>query len=152
MKANEEAFFRVKNEDFFVLVKQRLELGERVRIPIVGRSMEPFLRERDEVLLQRTALEELRIGDVVLGRWQGAYVLHRLVRKTGDTLWLAGDNNLVQLEEIAAADLLALVIEARRKEKILPLSRAWNKKLGMLWYRLRFPRRVLVALKRRISK
>lgn len=143
---------RIDNETYFKLVVQELEAGNEVRIPVIGRSMEPFLRERDEVLLHTAKIADITVGDIVLARWKQRYVLHRVVRKNADGLWLVGDNNLAQIEKIAATDLVAVLFEARRGGKLLPVSSTFNKNLGMLWYHLRFPRRVVVAVKRRLLK
>lgn len=149
MNTKHKQVVKVENEAFFTVVKQRLDVGDQVWIPVVGNSMEPFLRERDEVLLQAAREADVAIGDVVLARWGQRYVLHRVVRKKADELWLAGDNNLVQIEKIAAADLIAVLLEARRVGQMLSVSRTFNKSLGILWYYLRLPRRVVVAIKRR---
>ncbi|HLT86446.1 MAG TPA: S24 family peptidase [Sphingobacterium sp.] len=150
MDTNHRQVIKMENEAFFTVVEQRLEVGDQVCIPVVGKSMEPFLRERDEVLLQTARGADIAIGDIVLARWGQRYVLHRVVRKKADELWLAGDNNLVQIEKIASADLIAVLSEARRGGKVLAVSGTFNKSLGMLWYYLRLPRRVMVAIKRRL--
>lgn len=139
--------FQIDNEAYFELVVQRLEVGDRVCIPVIGESMKPFLRERDEVVLQRAA--DAVVGDIVLARWDKRYILHRVVRKKDGWLWLAGDNNLVQIEKIASVDLIAVLFEARRADKLLAISSTFNKSLGMLWYYLRLPRRVFAAIKRK---
>ena len=149
MDTKHQQVVRIENESFFSVVKDRLDLGDRVCIPVVGKSMEPFLREKDEVLLQTARDAEIAIGDIVLAKWGQRYVLHRVVRKKADELWLAGDNNLMQIEKVGVADILAVLLEARRAGKILPVSRPFNKNLGLLWYYLRLPRRVVVAIKRR---
>ncbi|RZF58872.1 S24/S26 family peptidase [Sphingobacterium corticibacterium] len=143
---------RLENEAFFYLVEQRLEQGDQVWIPVRGKSMEPFLRESDEVLLQTANGAEIAIGDIVLARWKQRYVLHRVVRKKANYFWLVGDNNLVQLEEIALKDFIAVLSAARRSEKKLRVSSRLNKKLGVIWYHLRLPRRVVVAMKRLVLR
>ncbi|TYR36978.1 hypothetical protein FXV77_07330 [Sphingobacterium phlebotomi] len=149
MNTKHKQVVKVENEAFFTVVKQRLDVGDQVWIPVVGNSMEPFLREKDDVLLRTARETDVAIGDIALARWGQRYVLHRVVRKKADELWLAGDNNLVQIEKIAAADLIAVLLEARRVGQMLSVSRTFNKSLGILWYYLRLPRRVVVAIKRR---
>ena len=149
MDTKHQQVVKIENESFFAAVKDRLDLGDRVCIPVVGKSMEPFLREKDEVLLQSARDAEIAIGDIVLAKWGQRYVLHRVVRKDADMFWLAGDNNLVQIEKVGVADLLAVLFEARRAGKVLPVSLTFNKYIGLLWYYLRFPRRAVGAIKRR---
>lgn len=143
---------RIDNEAYFTVVKQRLDLGEQVWIPVVGNSMEPFLKEKDEVLLQEATGAGIHVGDVVLARWSQRYVLHRVIRKKADLLWLVGDNNLVQIEKVAATDLIARMSEARRAGRLLSASRPLQRSLGLLWCYLRFPRRVAVWIKRRVLR
>lgn len=138
------------NEAFFTWVAQQLEQGDQVWIPVQGKSMLPFLRERDRVLLKRVEIADTAIGDMVLARWAQGYVLHRVIRKDGNTLWLVGDNNLAQVEKIAAADLIARVVEVRRAERPVAVCNAFNKNLGILWYYLRWPRRVVAVIRRQI--
>jgi len=141
---------RIKNEEYFKLVQQRLDAAEQVRIPVKGRSMEPFLYEKDEVLLQPAIQAKIAIGDIILVHWNEGYILHRVVRIKKGWLWLAGDNNLVQLEKVAEADVLAVLIAAERKGKPLKVARPFYKMLGMAWYYTRFPRRIWTAIKRRL--
>lgn len=142
---------RINNEAYFAVVQQRLAAGDQVRIPVLGKSMLPFLREKDEVLLEVAQGKRIARGDIVLARWQKRYVLHRVVHTQKNSLWLAGDNNLLQIEKVAMTDVIAFVLEARRGGKRLNVSRVFNKKMGLLWYYLRWPRRVIVAVKRRLS-
>ena len=149
MDTDEKPLLKINNEAFFTMVKQRIDMGDQVWIPILGKSMEPFLHERDEVLLRAVEEKEIAIGDVVLARWGQRYVLHRVIRKAGHDLWLVGDNNLVQIEHVALTDVIAISCQARRAGNFIGVSGPWNKCLGILWYYLRLPRRVMVAIKRR---
>lgn len=141
---------QIENKTYFTLVEQRLDAGEQVWIPVRGGSMLPFLRERDEVLLQPAGMKEVGVGDIVLARWEGRHVVHRVVRKKVDELWLAGDHNLVQIEKVRPAEVLAVLIDARRNKRRLPVATRLYTTLGMCWYALRLPRRIVVAVKRRI--
>lgn len=141
----------IENETYFTLVRERLDVGNEVWIPVKGKSMLPFLRERDDALLQPVGEGDVVIGDIVLARWAQKYILHRVVRKKSGVIWLAGDNNLVQLEMINLGDVIAVLTAARRNKKRLSVSSPLYKLLGMCWYYLRLPRRVVVGLKRRVS-
>ena len=152
MEMNYPRAVRLENEAFFTWVAQQLEQGDQVWIPVQGKSMQPFLRERDKVLLKRVGIAEIAIGDMVLARWAQGYVLHRVIRKDRNALWLVGNNNLAQIEKIAAADLIATVVEVRRAERPVAVCNTFNKNLGILWYYLRWPRRVVAAVRRQIWK
>lgn len=128
----------IPNDLFFEQVKERLNAGQKVKIPVAGRSMEPFLQNGDLVVLKRFEENDLMNGRIVLAYFNNAYVLHRIVRIKENTVTLAGDGNIQQVETITDKDILAVVIQAYRREKELSI----NTLLGQIWYRLRVIRAV----------
>ena len=83
------------NQLFVAEVEAMLAEGREVQIRMKGHSMRPLLRsERDQVVLTPCAdPARLQPGDVVLFRCCGRHILHRIVRRDGDRLTLAGDGN-----------------------------------------------------------
>ncbi|MDX8573120.1 S24/S26 family peptidase [Elizabethkingia sp. HX QKY] len=128
----------IPNDLFFEQVKERLNAGQKVKIPVAGKSMEPFLQNGDLVVLKRFEENDLVNGKIVLAYFNNAYVLHRIVRIREDTVTLAGDGNIQQVEIITNKDILAVVIHAYRGEKELSI----NTLLGQIWYKLRVIRAV----------
>ncbi|AQX08227.1 MULTISPECIES: S24 family peptidase [Elizabethkingia] len=128
----------IPNDLFFEQVKERLNAGQKVKIPVAGRSMEPFLQNGDLVVLKRFEDNDLVNGKIVLAYFNNAYVLHRIVIIKEDTVTLAGDGNIQQVEIITNKDILAVVIQAYRGEKELSI----NTLLGQIWYKLRIIRAV----------
>ena len=128
----------IPNDLFFEQVKERLNAGQKVKIPVAGRSMEPFLQNGDLVVLKRFEENDLVNGKIVLAYFNNAYVLHRIVRIREDTVTLAGDGNIQQVEIITNKDILAVVIHAYREERELSI----NTLLGQIWYKLRVIRAV----------
>ncbi|AQX83633.1 S24/S26 family peptidase [Elizabethkingia bruuniana] len=128
----------IPNDLFFEQVKERLDAGQKVKIPVAGRSMEPFLQNGDLVVLKRFEENDLVNGKIVLAYFNNAYVLHRIVRIKENTVTLAGDGNIQQVEIITDKDILAVVIQAYRGEKELSI----NTLLGQIWYKLRVIRAV----------
>ncbi|WP_278551577.1 S24 family peptidase [Elizabethkingia bruuniana] len=128
----------IPNDLFFEQVKERLNAGQKVKIPVAGKSMEPFLQNGDLVVLKRFEENDLVNGKIVLAYFNNAYVLHRIVRIREDTVTLAGDGNIQQVEIITNKDILAVVIHAYRGEKELSI----NTLLGQVWYKLRVIRAV----------
>ncbi len=57
-----------------------------------GRSMEPFLREGDEIGLRPVAWDEIAVGDIVTYRLRDKFPTYRVVKKRPHKLILAGDN------------------------------------------------------------
>lgn len=132
---------KINNNEFFDEVQKLLLDKKRVRITVVGKSMYPFLQHGDQVLLEQIKEVELSIGDIVLASYKGAYILHRIIRKKGEGFVLAGDGNYKQTESVTKADIWAIVVEAYREGEVLDISK--SKMKGVLWYYLRFFRRLI---------
>ena len=106
------------NESFFLEVKALLDEGKQVRIPVKGKSMRPFLRDGETVEIIPATGRQVHWGDIVLARTgTGQIVLHRVTRRKKDRLWLMGDANSAQKEEITVGDVWAFTVTVYRKGK-----------------------------------
>lgn len=126
---------QIPNEVFFAWVEQEIAEGRSVRFRLKGQSMFPLLRnERDEVVLYPCREEELQPMDVVLFRYQGKHVLHRILRREGNCLYLRGDGSYVAKEMCATADVVGKVQEVIRPSgKMIPVD-AWQWRMASrLW-------------------
>jgi len=126
---------QIPNEVFFAWVEQEIAEGRSVRFRLKGQSMFPLLRnERDEVVLYPCREEELQPMDVVLFRYQGKHVLHRILRREGSCLYLRGDGSYVAKEMCATADVVGKVQEVIRPSgKMIPVD-AWQWRMpSRLW-------------------
>lgn len=125
----------IPNDVFFAWVESEIAEGHSVRIRLKGQSMFPLLRnERDEVVLYPCHENELHPMDVVLFRYQGRHVLHRILRREGDWLYLRGDGSYVAKEECMVTDVVGKVHEIIRPSgKVIPVD-AWQWRLSSkLW-------------------
>lgn len=102
------------NDIFFGLVTDQLEQGRTITIPLTGTSMSPTLQQgRDNLVLAPLSPNvPLRRYDVVLFRYRGAYILHRIMKIKGDTLVTRGDA-LVSTETPLRSDLVARLIAVK---------------------------------------
>ena len=83
--------------------------GRDVTFTPLGSSMLPFIRGgKDAVRLHKMA--DVNVGDMLLVRLDGRYVLHRCIRKDGNRLTLMGDGNLVGTESCTTDDVLGTVV------------------------------------------
>lgn len=125
----------IPNDVFFAWVESEIAEGRSVRFRLKGQSMFPLLRnERDEVVLYPWDEDELQPMDVVLFRYQGRHVLHRILRREGNRLYLQGDGSYVAKEECTVSDVVGKVHEIIRPSgKIIPVD-AWQwRLLSRLW-------------------
>lgn len=101
---------RIPNEVFFAWVESEIAEGNSVRFRMKGQSMFPLLRNGvDEVVLYPCMEEELQPMDVVLFRYQGKHVLHRIFHREGGWLYLQGDGSFVAKEKCTTADVVGKV-------------------------------------------
>jgi len=131
------------NRGYFSHVESLLQNGEKVKIPIRGKSMLPFLKETDKIVLLPAYAGRLSLGDILLAREEsGRVILHRLVKINKETLILAGDGNLVQQEIINSNQVIGVARWVIRGDKKIDIQSFKNQVLGISWYKIRFIRRV----------
>lgn len=120
-----------------------LEEGREVSFTPLGNSMLPFIRGgKDSVRLCKKPSVE--VGDIVLARLPGRYVLHRVVGMEGERLTLMGDGNLMGTETCSRADVMGTVTAILKgKRTVLPGK-------GKFWRALKPVRRYILAIYRRI--
>ncbi len=134
------------NESFFQQLKVFLDQGREVAIPVKGRSMLPFLRSGDKVLIEPLRTDLIRKGSIVLSETAYGVVLHRIVRIKGSSIWLAGDANLVQEEEVCQQDIMGVVKAVCRENQWNNVTHLQMPLVTHLWNIARPIRKFLYAL------
>lgn len=139
---------QIANELFFTWVEEEIAQGRQVRIRLVGISMRPFLRNGvSEVVLVPCSPEELQLLDVVLFRYQGRHVLHRIVQVTADGYLLQGDGVWASHERCTPADIVGRVAYVcRTPRKCLSVTSLSWRLYSRVWHLLRPVRRWLLRL------
>lgn len=141
---------KIPNELFFSRVEAEIAGGHPVKFRLKGWSMFPLLRDgRDEVVLYPCTEDELQPMDVVLFRYNGRHVLHRIIRREGARLYIRGDGSFVAREQCTVADVVGKVrFVIRPSGKVLSVS-SWRWRLpGMLWSRMGIFRNPLLRILR----
>lgn len=126
----------IPNELFFEWAEAELARKRNVAIRVKGNSMYPFLRsEKDEVLLSPCHASELKQMDVVLFRYRGRHVLHRIIHLKDERVVLRGDGIYGYSEECAVTDVLGKVTKIRRNGRagFSTTNLLWQC-AGWLWY------------------
>lgn len=127
-----------------------LESGKDVVIPTKGNSMLPFIRgERDTVTLRK--MDAYEVGDIVLARMGGKYVLHRIWSLEGQKVTLMGDGNLRGKEYCSLGDLRGTVISINKPsgKTVDPFSDS-HRRQAAAWRKLMPFRRIILGIYRRL--
>ena len=130
----EEVSKKIGDDGLVKIILYKLSCGEKVALTVTGNSMLPFLADgRDRVILQR--IEKLpKKGDIVFYRRKnGAYVLHRVVKRRGELFYFSGDAQLRVEGPVGKGQLLAVCKEVERDGKTIKSG-----DISWLSYKLRF--------------
>lgn len=114
---------RVDNELFFAAVEERLEAGERVKITLVGSSMQPTICEGDGVTLEPLT-DQPKVGDVVLFRYCGRHLLHRIVEEADGVYTTLGDNCITP-EHCRRDDIVARLVSVEKHNLLKHFVLRW---------------------------
>lgn len=109
----------INTAELMAVYRELVESGKEVKVAVSGHSMEPFLKEgRDSVILIKCTQPEK--GDVVMyKRENGRYILHRVVKVSGDKCFFAGDEQTFVEGPLDKSVVFAKACEVKRKGKTL---------------------------------
>lgn len=139
-------------EELMELVRERVSAGKSVRnVPFRGSSMLPMLRQGKDTVELSPLPERLKVHDLPVYQYpSGKYVMHRVVAVEDDNLYICNGDNLVQMERIPKAWMIALVTAFTRDGKRIevtdpgylrycrfwaatrPLRHLWKRGVGLL--------------------
>ncbi len=119
--------------------------GREVEMTPKGSSMLPFIKgDRDSVVLTKPA-KPFEVGDIVLAKVGGRYIMHRIFSVKGNDLTLMGDGNIRGTESCASSDVIGLVTEIHKENgKVVKPGK------GALWRTLKPLRRYILAIYKRV--
>lgn len=129
---------QIPNDLFFAWVESEIAEGRSVKFRLKGNSMFPLLRNgKDEVILEKCFPENLKPMDVILFRYRGAHVLHRIIKRKGNDLLIQGDGSIVAMEHCTVNDVVGKVTSICRSSGKTILIDSWKWKLySHLWRRM----------------
>jgi len=119
-------------DDFLELNREILEKGNILRFRIKGRSMQPFIRDQEVVLIESCQPSELKIGDIIFYRVAPSkIVIHRFIRKIRNhsemSFLTKGDANFHFDPPVNPADILGKILAIERNGKQLMLDKSMFK-------------------------
>lgn len=143
---------RVPMESLIQVILLQLETAKKANLTVTGYSMLPMLHQyRDSVVL--APLDgELRQGDIALYlRQDGSYVLHRVIRLTGEGYLFCGDNQ-AQLETVGQDQLIAVVTGYTKDGQHRELDRLSYRLYRFAMVKLFCLRKCYIWLRRRLGR
>lgn len=118
----------VDNAIFFAAVEERIAAGERVKITLVGTSMQPTLCQGD-VLTLEPLQNDPAVGDVVLFRYRGQHLLHRVV-DINDGVYTTRGDNCVYEEKCRRDDIVARLADVEKHNRLKHFAIRWLGRKG----------------------
>ena len=146
--------------DLIDLITEVLDHGGSFRLAPKGTSMLPLLVQgEDSVALRKLDLAQLRRHDIILyKRTNGAFVLHRIMRREKDGSYvMCGDNQLILERGIRPEQMIGYVERIEKKARTLHRNSFRYRIYVFFWCFLPYRRAVMLwkrgvrFLKRKIS-
>ena len=128
-------------------LRELTEAGHTVSVTVSGNSMAPFLRHERDVVWFKKPDRPLKVGDIVFFcRPSGQFVLHRICRICPDGYMIVGDNQTIPEGPVAPAQIFAVVVQVRRKGRMLRPKHLLWRFFAVIWVRMRFLRKTVGAV------
>ena len=145
---------QIPNDLFFSWVETEIAEGRSVRFRLKGVSMFPLIRNgKDEVVLRPCSAEELRPMDVVLFKYKGTHLLHRIIHRDGDRLLIQGDGSFVAQEQCTTDTVIGKVRAIVRPSGKVISVESWRWRFpSWIWRNLGVLRNPLLRILHRISR
>ena len=143
----------LSNDIFFAQVESEIAAGRSVRFKVKGHSMYPLQRNnKDEVTLSPLTCDP-SVNNIVLFRYRGKHILHRIISIKGDTYTIQGDGIYLSCEKCIREEIIGVVTHIHKNGKVTMGTTSKKLKFYIFfWHKLRFCRRYLLAVLRRVYK
>ena len=123
------------------LLREQLDKGKQLRFHVTSRSMEPFIRFGDDVVIKKVASMDIIIGDVILFEKGNAFCTHRLIhtkKKDDITHYITKGDKLIGFDVPITEDkIVGKVCAIERKKQLIDLTllnyRMLNRSLGKIF-------------------
>lgn len=142
----------IPNTVFFENLEQMLAEGHSVELRCLGASMQPYLRgDGSEIMVaSRFTPDELIPGAIVLFRYHGEHICHRIIRRDEDNMSLQGDALIKNQEHITIDDVVGIIRTIiRRNHKPASTQTKAARFYWRCWRRLSPIRKYLLWIYRR---
>lgn len=127
----------INTRGYVSILKKMTEEGQQVSMAVIGSSMEPFLRDRQDAIKFQKPTRELHPGDMVFyQRMHGQYVMHRICKKNHAGYFMAGDHQSSLEGPIKEKQIFAVITEVRKNGKWITARNLKWKFYATIWRHL----------------
>lgn len=129
----------INKEQMFMEISKFIAEGKTVTITAKGYSMNPFLFHlRDQITLGPWTDSDIRRGTVAFVRdLKGNILIHRIIRRNGNTIILEGDGNIGQTEIATLDGIAGIMHSVTRKNRIYTSKSLVWRTYSWIWMALR---------------
>ena len=90
-----------------------------IKLPVQGRSMQPFLKEGRDSAVLKLPDGNFNKGDIIVYKRKNTYFMHRIVDVQQNTVSIMGDNEINPDNGVPKSNIVAVVKEIHRDGKII---------------------------------
>lgn len=143
---------RVPMESLIEVILLQLETAKYANLTVTGCSMLPMLHQYRDTVQLKPIEGKLKPGDIALYRRDnGKYVLHRVIKVTGEEYLFCGDNQAV-LEPVRQEQLIAFVTGFTKRGKPHKVNEPLYRLYSYVWVQLFGLRKNYIWLRRRVGR
>jgi len=143
----------IPNNIFFENAEQLLSEGKTVELRCFGRSMQPYMRGdgKEIIIASPFSPDELSPGTIVLFRYHGRHICHRIIRRNGERLLIQGDGVVNKQEHATISDVLGIIRTVIRRDKKPVSTQSKSAQRYWRYWRLLSPIRICLLLVYRLG-
>jgi signal peptidase I len=108
------------------LLREWIDAGEPVWLPLSGESMAPLLPSGSQVLVSQTVTGQIRFGDLLVYEAEGRIICHRVLRRrrygASYTFLTKGDGRRMTDPWVYAEQVIGIVVAIDRNGSIVRLN------------------------------
>lgn len=120
-----------------------LDAGKKVEFEPRGVSMLPYIKpQKNSVVIEKGIIKKY---DIALFKYNNKYLLHRAIKKNGNTYIFRGDNCISSETGVNERDIIGKVVYIRREGKLVSTDNIKSKIYSRIWVNFHF---LLVFLKK----
>lgn len=128
---------QVDTGSYISMLRELVQQGQEVSVPISGNSMMPFLIHNRDTVFFRKPDRPLKVGDIVFHqRRNGQYIMHRICRIKKEGIYTVGDAQQVIEGPLQENQIFGLVTAVRRKGKTVTAGNFWWEFFRHVWIRI----------------